>query len=267
MSIVLDRPENATVRHDRNGITITRKALISEVGGPPDRRARAALETPQLPRYGDSHPAYPQLRVSDVVLRPIDVKQWDATIIYREPRPEELAHMEPVGRVIDVQWFSTIVTEEKVIDANGRRMLHIYSGWPEVPTVSAGRLTLRRSSGRLTAWKSERAEIQIPAIGVRVLIVEAGDPSNKLGFVSRVNSGFWSGYLPKTWLFVGPVSGSEERGRWLNTYELLYRPDTWRLESIVDVQGAPPSNATEGNGIEYFDIYEAVSFGALGFSI
>ncbi len=267
MTVHLDYIANAGVRHDAQGVTVTRKGRISEIGGTVVGRSRAALHAPGLPRYGDTHPDWPDLRVVDVVLVPIDTKQWDVTIIYREPGPEQLAHMEPIGRVIDVQWFASNVTVERSLDANGERMVHVYSGWPEVPTVIAGRQTFRRSTALVTAWKAETAEIQLPAVGVRVLIAESRDPSSRLDYVSKVNGGYWSGYAPGTWLFVGPISGVLERGRWLNTYELLHRPDTWRLHSVVEVYGAPASNATEGNGIRSFDVFADANFGQIGFTL
>ena len=60
---------------------------------------------------------------------------------------------------------------------------------------------------------------------------------------------------------------SLDRGRWLNTYEVVYRADTWRLRSDIEFNGAPPSDATEGNGIEFFDVYPTANFNNLGFSL
>ncbi len=267
MSVHLDTVSGTRVRHDANGIEVIRKGLIAGLAGSVSGRALAALEAPGLPRYGDPHPTRPALRVVDVVLAPIDTQQWDVTIIYRIPRPEDEAHMSALGSVIDVQWFSSNITLARSLDAGGNRMIHVYSGWPDVPTVIAGRMTLQRSSALISAWKSETAEIQLPAVGVRVLMAEGSPPSSRLGFVSKVNAGYWSGYPPKTWLFIGAISGIEERGRWLNTYELVHRPDTWRLASYVEVQGAPASNAAEGNGIAHFDVFEAANFGQLGFGL
>jgi len=109
--------------------------------------------------------------------------------------------------------------------------------------------------------------VQIPSVGARVIIPEATDPRPRLAFIGRVNNAYWSGYPPRTWVFLGPSSGRKERGRWVNTYELLYRQDTWDLESVIEFNGAPPSDATLGNGIARFRIYDSANFGALGFEL
>lgn len=266
MSVALDKIENATVRQDARGIEVTRTAHLRNISAAPDRVAAAALYAPGMPRYGDVHPAFPQLRVVDIALAAIDIKQWRATIVYREPSAQERAHALPLGSVIDVQWFSAQVTEDRLFDANGERMFHYYVGRPETLTIIGGNVRRTRSTTRQIGVKSERASIEVPSLGARVTMVESGDPRSRRGFIGKLNSAFWSSEAPKTWVFAG-LSGQYENGRWINQYELLWREDTWRLRSVIEFNASPPSDATEGNGIAYFDVRGLANFNQLGFSL
>lgn len=266
MTVQLDKIANASIRHNAAGIEAVRIAHLHEITGPSDRRSYSALTAAGMPRYGDQHPAIPGLRVVDIVLAALDVAQWQATIIYRVPSPDELIHAEPPGTVLDVEWFSANVTVDRLFDADGNRMWHWYSGHPNTTLIIAGNVIETRSLARQLGVKAERADVQIPSVGVRVLMTETTDVRTRRGYIGTTNRGYWSGDPPETWLFAG-VAGRLERGRWLNTYELIYRSDGWRLQSVVEFNGAPPSDATPGNGIARFKVYQSVNFGALGFSV
>lgn len=266
MSVALDQIANASIRQNAAGIEATRIAHLTEISGRPDARAQTALTAPGMPRYGDPHPAIPDLRVVDVVLTPLDVRQWQATIIYRVPTPEELIHAEPPGTVVDREWFSSNVTVDRLFDADGNRMWHWYAGNPQSVSITGGNVQVVRSNTRQLGVKADRADVQIPSVGVRVLMTEASDVRSRRGFIGATNAGYWSGDPPETWLFAG-VAGRLERGRWLNTYELIYRVDGWRLESVIEFNGAPPSDASVGNGIRRFKVYGMINYAALGFSV
>ena len=83
MSLQLDQVDQATIRHDANGIEAIRRGLLRNVTGSPGDQPRAALFAPGLPRYGDVYPPIPSLRVVDIQLTPIDVQSWDVTIVSR----------------------------------------------------------------------------------------------------------------------------------------------------------------------------------------
>lgn len=266
MTVQLERIDDATVRHDASGVQVVRRALLSNIGGPSALRQRAALEAGGLPRYGDRHPAWPDLRVVDVALSAIDIAQWEVAITYRVPDPNELAHMESVGTVIDRSWFAVTVTEEAVTDINGERLYHWYSGNPLTPSIIGSGVSFSRSLSRQLIWKNEAAEVQRPSVGARITVSEQASIEDNLRFSGSINSAFWSGYQPKTWL-VGGMESRWDRDRWLNTYELFYKADTWRFESRVEYFGAPPDDATEGNGIAFFDVYPQENFNRLPFGL
>lgn len=266
MTVSLDKIRNASIRQTSAGVEATRIAHLTEISGRPDARAQSALGAPGLPRYGDPHPSIPGLRLVDILLSALDVRQWQATLVYRVPSPDELVHAEAPGTVLNVEWFSANVTVDRLFDADGNRMFHWYAGNPESISVTGGNVKVIRSNTRQLGVKGERADVQIPSVGVRVLMTEATDVRPRRRFIGTTNSSYWSGDPPETWLFSG-VAGRLEQGRWLNTYELIYRVDGWRLESVIEFNGAPPSDATEGNGITHFKVYESVNFGGLGFSV
>lgn len=266
MTVELDYLENAEVVHDERGIVARRTGRLSDITGNPEAKPRAALEAVGLPRYGDPHPAWNNLKASTIVLRAIDVKQWQVEIEYREPTANEKALSTPIGEVVEVTWFSTNVTIDVLYDARGRRMFHWYAGYPTSLQISGGRIFETSTGGRQLGVKAERGSVQIPSVGARVLMAEATDPRKRLGFIGKVNSNFWSGFKPRTWLFAG-LAGNLDRGRWLNTYEIIYREDTWRLRSDIEFNGVPPSDASVGNGIRFFDVYPLRNFNNLGFSL
>lgn len=256
-----------TVRQDARGISVTESGLLTDISGPAERRSRAAIEASGLPRYGARHTAWPALRLADIILTALDSRQWSVSLVYREPLLAERLQMAAVGTVVDVEWFSANVTVSRLYDAAGNRMFHWYAGKPTTLVVTEGRVIERRTTTTQLGVKAERADVQIASIGARVTMVESVDPRSRLGFIGRINSDHWSGAAPGTWLFVGPSSGRREQGRWSNGYELLYRQDTWALESVIEFNGAPPSDATLGNGIQRFQVYGSKNFSNLGFSL
>lgn len=267
MTVQLDQIQNASLRHGAQGVELQRIAHLSNISARPDAVHAAALFAPGMPRYGDPHPSFPELHVVDIALEALDIKQWRATLTYREPSPAERAHFAPLGSVIDVEWFSTQVTVDKLYDANGERMFHWYGGNPTTITLVGGNVVETRiAGGRAIGTKAERADVQIPSVGVRVTLVENTNPRTRQRFIGMTNVGYWSGDPPQTWLFVG-LAGRQERRRWINTYELAYRQDTWLLESIIEFNGAPPSDATEGNGITRFKVYPSNNYQRLGFEV
>ncbi len=267
MTVHLDKILNATAREDRNGVQLTRIAHLTAINARPDAVHAAALRADGMPRFGDPHPSFPGLRALDIVLEAIDVKQWRATITYREPSPEERGRFVPLGTVSDVEWFSTQVTVDRLYDAEGKRMFHWYAGNPTAITIVGGNVVETRVAGfRAVGVKAERADVQVPSVGARVTIPERTNPRTRQRFIGMTNRGYWSGDPPQTWLFVG-LAGRLERGRWINTYEVIYRQDTWLLESVIEFNGAPPSDATLGNGITRFKVYASDNFNQLGFSV
>ncbi len=267
MTVQLDKIQNASLRHSARGVELTRIAHLRDISARPDAVHRAALLAAGMPRYGDAHPSFPGLQVVDIALDALDVKQWRAVITYREPTAEELAHAAPAGSVIDVEYFSTQVTVDKLLDADGKRMFHWYSGNPVTYTIVGGNVVESRTAGvRSLGTKAERADVQIPSVGARVTMTETTKPRIRQHYIGTTNRGYWSGDAPETWLFVG-LAGRKDRGRWINTYEVIYREDGWRLESIIEFNGAPPSDATEGNGRVRFKIYANQNFQQLGFEV
>lgn len=265
MTVELDKIQDAVIRQGARGIEVTRRAILRDIGGPPQLRQRAALEAPGLPRYGDRHPAWGDLRVASIELVPVDVSTWEAAIIYRDPTTEERLTMEPPGTVLDRTWFSVTVSEEVTQDIRGENLYHWYSGKPLTPIITAGRVTFSRGALTFLA-KNESAEIQRPSVGVRVTLVEAASVRERINVAATTNVSYWSGYPPQTWL-LGGMESREEQGRWLNVYQLFYNPDTWRFRSTVEYYGRPPDDATLGNGIAEFDVYRQSNFNLLGFSV
>ncbi len=267
MTVHLDKVDNATVRQDAKGITAVRVAHLSNIGGRPDTVHADALSAAGLPRWGDTHPAFPTLRLLDIVLEAIDTRQWRGILTYREPSAEDRLFLAPLGTVAEVEWFSTQVTVDKLYDAEGNRMFHWYAGSPTSVLSVGGNIVETRMAGlRALAVKAERADVQIPSVGARVTMAEATNPRTRQAYIGATNRGYWSGDPPQTWLFVG-LAGRFERDRWINTYELVYRQDTWDLESVIEYNGSPPSDATVGNGITYFRVYQSANYQQLGFEL
>lgn len=265
MSITLDIIDGARVTETAQGLEVTRVAHIKGISGDRVLRARAAIEAPGMPRYGDVHPAWGDLRVVDIQLSAIDAQQWTAQIIYRVPSAGELAHMGAAGVVIERSWFAVTVTEERNTDINGERLYHWYKGRPLTPVLIGSTLTWQRTTTQFL-WKNELAEVQRPSVGARIVMSELSDIRERLPFSGAINSARWSGYGPGEWL-LGGMESREERGRWVNTHELFYNPDTWRFESVVEYFGAPPDDATAGNGIARFDVYPSMNFNLLPFRL
>lgn len=267
MTVKLDKVQDAQVRQDYQGVEATRRARITGIQGTPNRRQRAALEAAGLPRYGDPHPAWPELRLVEINLAPVDVSQWDATLIYRHPSPEEKREFKPLGSVVDRSWFATTVTEEVNFDIRGGTLWHYYTGFPIQPKLINGRFVgFGPTAARQLAIKNDRATVQKPSVGVRITITEAESIQRRLEYIGTINAAPWAGYPAKTWM-LGGVDSRKDTGRWQNIYTVYYNRDTWRFKSTVDWAGTVPSDVTEGNGIALFDVYPESNWALLGFSL
>lgn len=267
MTVRLDFVEDATVTQDAGGIQAIRRARITGIAGPATLRQRQALDAPGLPRFGDPHPAWGDLKVVAIQVDPVDVQTFDAQITYRVPTPQELAHMGAGGTVIDRQWFAVTVTEELNQDVNGERLYHWYTGNPVAPSIVAGSgVVFQRSLAKVLVWKNELAEVQRPSVGARIIMSDRQSVQGLLDFSGTINQAFWSGFPPQTWL-IGGIDSRLDRDRWINSFELFYKPDTWKFRSVVEYFGAPPSDATLGNGIADFDVYQSANFNRLPFQL
>lgn len=265
MTVELDFIQDAIVRQDNAGVEVTRRARLKQ-RGQKETAQRQALEAPGLPRYGDRHPSFPDLKLVNITLTPIDVATWDGVLIYRKPTPSDLIQTEAAGTVIDRAWFAITVTEQRNTDVSGERLYHWYSGFPLTPSITGSSIKFSRSLAKQLVVKNETAEIQRPTVGTRITVIENDNIEQRVDFSGTINASRWSGYGAQTWL-LGGLDSRLDQGRWVNAYELFYKPDTWKFESVVEYFGAPPSDATLGNGIARFDVYAKMNFNALPFTI
>ena len=86
------------------------------------------------------------------------------------------------------------------------------------------------------------------------------------GYRERVNASAWRGYAPKTVLCLEIAWESAQGGGYNVNYEFVINPKTWIHEGAIKVSrsgGGVPVDATIGNGIERFDIYNVADFTSL----
>ncbi|MGH8572468.1 MAG: hypothetical protein ACREX8_07830, partial [Gammaproteobacteria bacterium] len=95
--LTADLLEGMALSQDADGYEATRVFTLEQVGGGGADRLYQALQHPSLPRFGDPHPAIPDLRCTNrtAALAKGSSDTVVATLTYRVPKPQE----QPAGEV------------------------------------------------------------------------------------------------------------------------------------------------------------------------
>lgn len=270
MAVISDIIEGA-LRHSGSGYEDTRVFIVSEVSGEPSARKWNALNTSGIPRRGDPHPVIPGISVQDIAINP---KENDNAIYhvvceYGGDSEGTAEGLEGSG-IKGIEISTSTATIETSKDINGEFMIVTYEGPSFFLTLNSieppKEVSLISTSGVL------RGEYEISILRA-VVTVERNIPSLSENFrvAMKTNDSEWSGGGLDEWLILGVDSSVSGNGKHDWRYQLARAPDRgWSLRGELrnTMFGNPlPSDAVEGNGIEYFQLYERINYDTLGFSI
>lgn len=115
----------------------------------------------------------------------------------------------------------------------------------------------------------QQAEVQRPVFRFTARRDEAKIPFAKAElYTGAINSTVYFGFPAKTLLILGVSNSETNKGLSQEVaYEFAFRRKTWKHEANIIIGGRLPSDAAIGNGIEFYDVFEAIDFAGLGISL
>lgn len=284
MAVIADITEG-TVRRDASGWHATRVFDVQGVGGEakarPYNAAQAVLASEGV-AYGEPHPVIPGIRVAAINVEHVEKDPQVYRVTAEYSGDGEGAAPGLVGSGIKgIEVSSSTVRTRGFRDVNGNLMIVTYTG-PEftiqVPGVSnvLGSVEYTDTVTRFVHnSQPQEAEFDLPTVTVTATI-ERPYPSFLVSrnTATRMNSAAWSGLPAYNWLSLGIDSTLNDSGAYDWRYIFAISPldpenGTWRFRAENNgFQGRWYSQATVGNGIEFFNVYRSANFDALfGFSL
>ena len=269
MAAILDLIDTGRYTLTADGAEHVIVGIVSGVTGTAYSRRPAAIRASGVPRIGTPHPSEPTLILQEISVdpRPGHTDSFLLTLRYATPRPGD-APIDKSQRYGPTTWqgATRTVTEETSRDINGRLMVTFYAGFPNIDTINATtqEVTIGAFNSYTRISKVANVEFDTSLLVLRASRWERDDPEPAArDFPNKINRDRWRGY-PALSVYRDDVSFSADPdGGYRVDYTFTYNPKGWRIENTVEIANQVPRDATVGNGIQFFSIYEAVSFAAL----
>lgn len=207
-----------------------------------------------LPKFGDPYGLWDIKVVS---------RKWSAgeivngaicDIEYGTPDESQVAKGATSASPGRIEIRASTVTEQSYFDIKGDPLIVQYRGvatngalWTLVNQAETQRPVFR--------FAHVRKEVDVPMLKAK-------------NYVGRINLAPIWGFGAKELLILSITNQEQNKGLTQEvTYDFAWDPNTWRFESSTLVGGRLPSDATLGNGFEFYDVLEAKDFSPLGLNI
>jgi len=256
MSATIDLKQNARITVNKNGKRIDRTAIVSGLTGDINALLESAITDGDLPNYGDAYPTDSDITLNSITAEP---KSGGDYLIRMSYFKEEGSAGTTSAATATVS--ATTVTETTDSDAAGNRL---ESRW-------------RDTLGAYDHATYFTAEVDRPRFTINFKYTTSTYPKTEIDtYMNRVNSLTWNGYAPKT-ILCSAINVSESGSDYKVQFSFSYNEDTWQFFSSVKSIGillpltahstAPDSGITLATGVKPFDVYAAVDFTSLGFTL
>jgi len=255
-----DLIESGRLLRTPDGYRVEIQSIVTGIGGSTDACRYNALGAPGLPAYGTSHPVVPGIFLLEQYVEdlPSSTNQFKVRLIYREPKPGDLAGVagEQYGTASIILDAGT-ADEEATEDIHGERLFTVYSGLYTYQTYITGTQELtERQAYVSSAWSYPTVSVSMPQLVLRVNRWERDNPEAVAkDLTGAVNSATWRGYQAKTLLCTGVNASPNSKGGFNVGYILRHDPKTWRFTDHITLSGSKIREATIGNGITIWDLY------------
>jgi hypothetical protein len=247
---------DARARLTREGWEFDRKAIVYDLTITGDgaisaheriTAAYAELITDAARRcvIGDQHPSGERSFLEEVTPEAVDQDKITFDLKYKPPEANEAVATDE-NSVIEVG--ASLIQVETNKNAAGNVMSVNYDGQEQGGLV-----------GKL-----------VPQTTISITRRESGSPGAKArNYVGKVNSSGWaldSSAQARTWFCTAITGRSTDGGATYEVnYQFQYRPETWD-ENIVYIDpgtGRPPSDVSDTNGINTYEIYATTNFNSI----
>lgn len=268
MIVTMDTLEEAVLETSIEGITTTRGALVTEIGGNNDAKPYNALLASEIPILGTAHPTIPGIVVVRHRVQMIDGDKARIAIQYAfpgefsavglgaPPRITIRGTSQPATTMIDVYGKEIVIPSWK----RERPLAEGETGPPAEETIQAQNVSVDYQQTMIVVTFS-RLEVQFPLNAIRY-------------YTNTVNSRGVFGDGPHRWLCTEPIADTMDGGvTWDVTYTFQsnYSHSGWD----ADVAATEPGNSGQfatgakiGTGIlTGVRIYNETDFYNLGLTL
>lgn len=250
----VDEIKEANLSETAEGYTGTRKFTVTDIPQTPNAPLSAVYDDPRIPIVGAPYGRFG----IQVLKRSADsdaslVNGAIVTVEYGVPdSSQDVSSGKASKERIELKVGT--ITERTATDINGDFLNVSYQG---------------SESSFLKLAQVQTAEVQRPVFRFTVRRDEQAIPFQKaLDFFGKVNSTQFFGFASKTLLLLGLANADTNKGLTQEVaYEIVFKPDTWRHQARLLIGGRLPTDATLGNGIEVYDVFESIDFAGLGISL
>jgi len=244
----------------RKGWTFDRQATVTGVIGNGYEKIINAANADGMPEMGSPHP-HPDLYnvlLQDKQCTSISNDIVTLTLKYRAPDV-----FIPTGDDVVINVGSSLSQTETNLDANGNVLFTSYTYPADYERNVQMRGVTEDQPGIISKL--------IPQTTQQYVRLEEDSPlalSNT--YVGAINSVFFAGGAPKTWMCTGITGNSVDGGdTWSVTYSFQFKVDTWDTQLIYinpDTSKPPPflTPAAIAAGVKSYQIYPLLDFNQLG---
>ena len=256
MTIYRPRCEGLTVASSlTDGDRLIETALITGLAGSAEQRIQTAIRSPQLPRTGDVHHAFPWLSCQSIQadIHPQDGTIALVTIEWRSAAAGDGGFLpEDTPPVLEVS--VTVESKQTNYGVNRRPLLVSYDlEDPETGTTSEDE-------------QIATIEIFVPHIVIVYRRRERISPGIRaLGYIGKVNANFMFGDAARFWLCTNLSGESPDAGgSWNVTYGFERNAESWDATVAYHLNGEIPGDVVDGQGIRTYQVYPEANFAELG---
>lgn len=252
MSTIIDlNTKQSTITEDADGFRVERYAIVSGVTGDADQKLKNALADAGLPDIGDAHPEISAITLQSKRGTVIDASTVQVQLSYFFKEGTETGSSNATSSA-----NATTAIEATKFDKDGNQLVTQYI-----------------ASGVTVSRDSFTAEVERPRITFEFEYRSATFPKTDINsYLGKINSAIWNGYAVETILCTA-VNVQQNESDYTVRFSFAYNVDTWVFNARTTYQPTadhgtnPDSELDKTNGTRPFDVYDTVSFAALGFTL
>ncbi len=246
--------DGLTIEETSEGVTASQPYIVTDIPSTGKFPMSAVLSAPGLPPINDPFGQFDIIVLKRTVATDATlVNGAMVTVEYGFPDSSEVAATAS-GASERIEMKVGTITEKTLFDVNGEFIRVSYRG---------------TDTGGALFRQVQEAEVQRPVFRFTVRRNEPKIPFQKgQEFTGKVNLTPFSVFDPKTLLLLGIANSETNKGISQEvTYELVWKADSWLFQAQIILGGRLPEDAQLGNGLEVYDVFEAIDFAGLGLAM
>jgi len=252
MTTIIDlNTTQSSITEDADGFKIDRYAIVYGVTGDADQKLKNALADAGLPSIGDAHPEISTITLQSKRGTVIDTSTVQVQLSYFYKSGTDTGSSNATSSA-----SATTTFEETRFDKDGNQLVTQYV-----------------ASGLQVDRDTFIAEVERPRVTFEFDYRSATFPQTEINtYLGKINSAIWNGYAIETVLCTA-INVTQNESDYTVRFSFAYNADTWAFQARTTYQPTADhptdvdSDLDKTNATRPFDVYDTVSFAALGFTL